>query len=182
MSLLKRILWYLRYRVALLFARKNSLERIKKAHKKNLLVLCYGNIYRSPFVENYLKITLAHEGMDLSIKSSGFHQKSGRVSPADYQKLVLQFGVDLSSHKSSTVDKALIKWADYILIMEGMQYKMTLVMDATARQKLIWLGAFEKANPVEIPDPYSQNQTEVLKVVERMKSCCDNLVVYFKNT
>ncbi len=161
-------------------ARSRSPKRAAiTAAKQRLLILCYGNIYRSPFVEHYLRSRLAGTDKDIEIKSAGFHHKENRESPEDYQSIVANSGVDLSPHRSVVVNQALLDWADKVIIMEGMQYKSTLLMDASLSDKLIWLGAFDSNNPVEIPDPYGKSQSEVVAIVDRMKNACDNLASGF---
>jgi protein-tyrosine-phosphatase/predicted ATP-grasp superfamily ATP-dependent carboligase len=146
------------------FKRKGMLEL---PEAKNILVLCYGNICRSPFVEHLLLSTLA--GTSYEVRSSGFHKNVNRTSPASYRELCNAEGVDLIDHTSSSVDAKLAGWADIILLMDYKNYELVLSdLDSSVLKKCYFLGSFSKGD-VEISDPYGKEDGEVLKVLGQMK-------------
>ena len=83
---------------------------------KNILVLCTGNVCRSPTAEFLLRKSL--EGVDCVVQSAGI----GAVidSPAEplAQKVALSHGLDISTHRSKQVTMDMLKWADLVLVME----------------------------------------------------------------
>ena len=145
---------------------------------KRLLVLCYGNIYRSPFVEAYLKTNI-RDNLDLDICSAGFFPKQGRKSSGDYIELAKAYKIDLSHHKSTVVDDELIRWADAIFIMDGKNYKLSLMLDPGAEKKIIWLGSLNSNDNVEIQDPYNKTKEEQIKIIEQMITSCNRCIKYF---
>jgi len=52
---IRAIMRRIEHRFILRKARDQSLRHVHSCSPGNILVLCYGNIYRSPFVANYLK-------------------------------------------------------------------------------------------------------------------------------
>src|SRR5688572_5631269 len=62
-----------------------------------LLVVCHGNIYRSPLVATRLREKL---GAQRVITQGGFHAKGERPSPEAHVKMSADHGVDLSRHRS----------------------------------------------------------------------------------
>lgn len=177
-SFINRLAWYFRYRFARLFARWSSRNNIKQASPvRRILVLCYGNIYRSPFVERYLRERLA-AGSSIEVRSAGFHAKANRSSHSDYIELVSAFDVNLLSHRSQKVSDEMLSWADLVLIMDGKNYKLTLQLCPACNNKLVWLGAFKNQGNVEIDDPYGQDATRQLEIVNELVSSSDNMLNY----
>lgn len=168
-----RLYWFIRYKLARLQARKSARARIESLCPKKLLVLCYGNIYRSPFVANFLYQKLDNE---CEIRSAGFFPKTGRKSAQEYVGLVRDYGVDLASHSSQVVDNNDLNWADAILIMDGKNYKLALLMDPSLEYKLIWLGGLSDGFPVEIEDPYNRDKERQRAIIEHMVNACERCV------
>lgn len=170
---LDRFYWLIRYKLALLQARKSARERIEFIYPKKLLVLCYGNIYRSPFVANYLyqKLDNGYE-----IRSAGFFPKAGRKSAQDYVAMVSDYGVDLGSHASQVVNKSDLNWADAVIIMDGKNFKLALLIDPALEHKLIWFGALSDGFPVEIEDPYNRAKEHQRDIIEHMVNACERCI------
>ncbi len=135
-----------------------------------VLVICHGNIYRSPFVAELLRASRA--GIS-QIRSAGFHTKVGRESPARHQAMSLEFGVSLEHHRSSLVSVADLQWADIIVLMDRYNWVRLARLGADPR-KLVWIGALTDG-PVEIPDPYHLDDREARTVLERLKAGSDAL-------
>lgn len=156
-------------------ARKLSHLRLKRLKPSRLLVLCYGNIYRSPFVAEYLKDRFIKIS-NVEIKSAGFFPKSGRKSAVKYVEIVNDYRVDLSEHRSNIVDNDLLNWAEAIIIMDGKNFKLSLLLNSGVEEKLIWLGALSPEVSIEIQDPYNKSLNQQRAIVEHMKKSCDALV------
>ena len=159
-------------------AKANSLARLKCTSAQRILVLCYGNIYRSALVGRTLSDKLS--GMSVEVKSAGFFPKEGRSSPSAYVKLLRQYDIDLSSHRSSVSTPALLDWADTVLVMDAQNYESVALMNAAALQKTIWLGALTEHDNVEIIDPYGREDRLVLEIVERLLLASNRLVEQIK--
>ncbi len=87
---------------------------------RDILVLCYGNICRSPFAAELLRRQLLRSRVDLQIRSAGF-LTSGRGSPPEAQEAAGYWTIDLASHRSRHVSPELIRSADLIVVMEPAQ-------------------------------------------------------------
>ena len=144
--------------------RKNN-KRIKVS--KKILILCYGNICRSPFVEYLLRYTLQDSAYD--IKSAGFHSSINRSSPEYYQHICNDFGISLDEHKSNLVDSELADWADAIILMDYNNYELAKINFTPANfDKCFFLGSFS-SGLIEILDPYGLNNKEISGIVEGMQ-------------
>ena len=140
---------------------------------RRLLVLCYGNIYRSPFVATLLQTRLAGQA-GFEIRSAGFHPVPARPSPSEYVRLVHDYRVDLSRHRSRLVTPADLEWAQAIVIMDRYNWERVRASGAQVQGKIIWLGAFA-AGPVEIQDPYAMAPARVQAIVEQMLTATEGL-------
>lgn len=170
-----RLVGWLDYRRARALARATVDSRLRKLEQGRILVLCYGNIYRSPFVEFYLG-NIRPNSLDLQVKSAGFHDTIDRRSSDDYVKHCRIWGVDLSTHRSKRVTTELLDWAELVIIMDGHNYKMLKQQDASVSEKLIWLGALSKETPVEISDPYAQSHAQQHVVVQQL-ACASRALI-----
>jgi len=153
-------------------AERDTKSRLKRKNIRNILVMCYGNIYRSPFVAKYLADRL---GEEFKIRSAGFHPKPRRVSPEAHVKMCLEYNVDLSAHRSTVVSQELIDWAEVIIIMDRHNWYALADYD-NATSKVIWLGAMILTKNYEIEDPYSANLDLKKKIIDQLFSASRQLV------
>lgn len=164
----------LRHYWALWRARRHSLQLIQKGPRR-LLVLCYGNIYRSPFVATRLQTLLGSSPGLFEIRSAGFHHVPDRPSPPDFVELARDYSVELGAHRSRLVEQADVEWADAIVVMDRYNWDRLGGYGARARCKALWLGVFATDGPLEIVDPYNQPVVTVRRVVEQMRGAADAL-------
>lgn len=154
----------LRAKRALAAAREASLARIQKGGIKRVLVVCYGNIYRSPFAGVSLRQSLPAE---IEVRSSGFHKVAGRSSPERHVIMSRARNIDLSTHRSSKVTAEDLQWADIVVLMD--RHNWGLLDDLGAdHSKLVWLGAFAPGD-VEIVDPYELDDAHAQRVLDRLE-------------
>ena len=155
---------------------RQSRARLKKLvnrpefqkRKIRVLVLCYGNICRSPFVESLLKREL--DTSFFEIQSCGFIEREKRSSPEDYLGQALKAGVDLTSHRSRSISRELVIWADFILLMDFHNWDLLRGLAPIALGKVLWLGAWGEKGQREVPDPYGKPLEEMDRIISGMKS------------
>jgi protein-tyrosine phosphatase len=114
---------------------------------KNVLILCIGNICRSPMAEGLLKKELA----DLNVQSAGLGALVGHPADPFSVQIMSEQGVDISAHRAQQISSKLIAEADLILVMDKEQKKFVEGRFARSRGKVFRLC--ERDN-VDIPDPY----------------------------
>lgn len=84
----------------------------KKKQLPNVLVVCHGNICRSPLVG----VVLIAQGFP--VRSRGF-VNPGKLAAKKVREYAEGIGLDLSTHRSTLVSLRDVKWADEILYMDG---------------------------------------------------------------
>lgn len=116
---------------------------------ETILVLCTGNICRSPMAEGLLKQYFP----DKKVLSAGLQ---GLVDyPADEHAvgLMQEIEIDISAHRAQKVNTELLRQADLIFVMTKGQLKLVEKQWPFARGKTFLLGHWQHQ---EIPDPYQQ--------------------------
>lgn len=167
----------LRAKQALAAARESSVSRMQQGGVKRVLVVCYGNIYRSPFAGTYLR---QHLPAGVEVRSSGFHRVAGRSSPPRHVTMSRARNIDLSEHRSSKVTVEDLQWADIVVLMDRHNWGALDELGAD-HAKLVWLGAFGSGD-VEIADPYELDDAHAQRVLDQMEQASRELVARIRAT
>lgn len=81
----------------------------------NVLVLCHGNINRSPFVA----AIIAHHRPTWTVQSAGLHTKRNRIATRKAKFAAHALGLSLMEHRSAPVSTEMTDPAEVILYMDG---------------------------------------------------------------
>lgn len=146
--------------------------RWRERHIRRVLVLCYGNICRSPVVAALLQSC----ANDVEIVSAGFHSQAERRVPDGWANVVAQtIGLRLDEHRSRVVDAGLIEWADLIIVMDAANWRMLARTHRHALPKAVLLGVAGRGARAEIADPYTLDETGMRPIAAMLRRCVDNL-------
>ena len=143
-----------------------------------LLFVCYGNIMRSPFASAYLHSRAAGQRRRVEATSAGLYERTGRFADDRAIAAGRQWGVDLSSHRSKTLDQRLVEWADLILVMDRPNLAGVRTRYPAAAGKTYLLGSFDaEGEPdIEIPDPSDGPYEAAESAYGRIAGAIDRLV------
>lgn len=172
----RRIRWWRQRRVA----RTATNTNLGNLPGHNLLVLCYGNIYRSPFVAAKLKSLL--ESTRWKIKSAGFILKENRPCSEEFIALAKDFDIDLSAHRSKIVSDEDLNWATLVVIMDCFNRDCLYDFRAETSNKIIWLGAIDDIGKVEIDDPFGRKADEVREIAVCLNNASEMLARKLKES
>ena len=79
----------------------------------NLVFVCTGNICRSPMAEGMFKKLLEEKGESgIDCSSAGLATFDGRPASDNAQAVALEYGVDISEHKSRMLTRSIARKAD----------------------------------------------------------------------
>lgn len=137
---------------------------------ERILLVCTGNICRSPLAEAMLRLQLAADGRaDVAqVRSAGTKAQAGKrvddtvlfvARPQPALTAVLQ------NHRSQQVDPTLTWWADLILVMEPHHASSVAKLDPSARGKIHLMGSGLYKT---IPDPYLKHESVYSEVHARL--------------
>lgn len=123
----------------------------------DILILCHGNICRSPFAANLLQQQLLRSRVEVRIRSAGF-LASGRAAPPEAQEAASHWNIDLTSHSSRQVSAELLGEADLIVVMEPVQRWVVAARFGHPMRDILVLGDLDlrPAASRAIPDPWGQ--------------------------
>lgn len=153
--------------------RRRALRRLEgRSPPRRVLVVCHGNICRSPYAEVSLRLRARGR---LEVRSAGF-VLPGRPSPAEAVQAAEERGVDLEPHRSEVVTRPLVTGADLVVVMEPGQAGE--VRRRFGPGRILVLGDLDP-EPVErraIRDPVAQPVQVFREVYARIDRCLDGLV------
>jgi protein-tyrosine phosphatase len=87
-----------------------------------ILVVCTGNICRSPIAEGFLRQLLHDRGIEgVSIESAGVSGLRGYPADPEAVRAAAEQGVDISRHRARRVNLTMIERADLVMAMTGEQ-------------------------------------------------------------
>jgi protein-tyrosine phosphatase len=135
----------------------------------SILVVCAGNICRSPTGEYLLKDKLA--GSDIKVSSAGLTALVGKGAETTATSIALSNNIDMSEHKGRQLSSALIAENDLILVMEERHLSDLLGQYPHARGKTFLLGKW--IDDAEITDPYRQSHEAFEHVYQLIDSACN---------
>ena len=138
-----------------------------------LLVLCHGNICRSPAAEQLLKRHLPSQRFEVS--SAGLSHQENLSTPSDFVQEAKTFGLDLSTHRSRSASSLLVEWADLILIMDRSNRDLLFDFGPEGLKKSAWLGVWDPKGPIEIADPYGTTILFMRRTLERLARASESL-------
>lgn len=134
----------------------------------SVLMVCAGNICRSPTAEYVLKSKLTDK--NITVSSAGLTALVGKSADAMAQKIALSNGVVMDTHQGQQLSSQLIATNSVILVMEQRHLNDVHSRYPEARGKTFLLGKW--INNAEIPDPYRQSKEAFEHVYALIDSAC----------
>jgi protein-tyrosine phosphatase len=130
---------------------------------ENILIVCTGNICRSPMAEAWFAHTLAVQGINAKVSSAGIAALSGHPADPLAQQTMLEKGIDISSHRARQITPKMMLSADLILVMESWQQQKIHDTLPASYGRVHCLG---KWCGFEISDPYRSTLPKFVTVFE----------------
>lgn len=149
-------------------------DAIKNA--KSILFICRGNICRSPFAQYYTQTFLP---ASVEVLSCGYDTYDGRSSPYEAIAAAKNFGINLTKHRSRTINKDLVENAQAIFVFDEKSRSILLSRYPSSKKKIHRLALLTgKKRPV-IEDPFGGNLNRYKKTYQEIIKVLDN--VKYKN-
>lgn len=135
----------------------------------NILIVCVGNICRSPMAEFLLRQKLGAIGVNISVSSAGLGALVGQSADEKAIELMTEHGHDISMHIARQLSEELVKQNELILVMEYWQQKEIESLFPYARGRVHLLG---KWSNVEVEDPYKKSKEVFVMAFEEIDQLC----------
>ncbi len=149
-------------------------EPVAKAPQR-LLVVCVGNVCRSPTAEFILRSRCREDA--IMVESAGLGALVGNPIDPLAESVLVEHGLSGKTHVARQVTPALVDPADIVLVMEARHMGAVQALAPRAADKTFLLGKWH--GEIDIPDPYRQRRAvfqDVYWMIERaVNSWCMHL-------
>lgn len=122
---------------------------------KVVLVVCTGNICRSPMAAGLLRRRLADAGLDgeVEVISRGVYALDGQAASTPAVALLGENGVDIGGHVAATLTADDLRRADVVLVMEE-AHRRTIFYTTPQYMRKVLLWTELGGEHGDVPDPY----------------------------
>lgn len=121
---------------------------------ERILVVCIGNICRSPTVEYLLRHRLGDR--PIQVTSAGLGALAGHPIDPLAGELLAEHGIDASAHRARQLEDQDLIDADLILVMQRAHLSALAKRSPHAVGRAFLLGKWQDDR--EVPDPYRQQR------------------------
>ncbi|MCT4222815.1 low molecular weight phosphotyrosine protein phosphatase [Elizabethkingia anophelis] len=139
-----------------------------------ILMVCLGNICRSPLAEGILKSKLPDNYIVDSAGTIAMHE--GEHPDKRSVKVAALHNIDISKQRSRPIQPKDLEYFDRIYCMDRNNLKDVSAMakNEGQRQKIsLILDVLHDNNNTEVPDPYWGNQQDFEVVFQLLNKACD---------
>ncbi|MCP9338705.1 low molecular weight protein-tyrosine-phosphatase [Stutzerimonas xanthomarina] len=143
---------------------------------QNILIVCVGNICRSPAAEALLAHKL--ENKSLMISSAGIGALVGNPMDKTAHEVLNDHGIEHTAHRARQVDSEMLHRADLILVMEQSHIQHIRQIAPEVHGKTFLLGKW--LDDTEIPDPYRQSKPAFEHVHSLLTQSVESWLPYLK--
>ena len=134
---------------------------------EKILVVCVGNICRSPTGERLLRERLPGR----QVSSAGVSALVDKPADKVASEVAQQHGLSLEGHSARQLTRELCQDADLILVMEKGHISAVTAIDPGARGKTMLFGHWQGKS--EVPDPYRLSREAYEHVYQLLVRCAD---------
>lgn len=131
---------------------------------RTVMVICYGNICRSPFAGAELAVRCP----GLEIRSAGLEARDGKPPEPPALRVAREMGLDLVAHAAHRLDAEDIEWADLIIAMQGRHVACIQQRWPGGEAGVRLLGDFLPGPPHAIEDPWGREDDVFRSVFDRI--------------
>ena len=139
-----------------------------------ILMVCLGNICRSPLAEGIMRAKLSKDFIVDSAGTGGWH--AGELPDKRSISTAKNRGLDITSQRARQFKISDFETFDYIYVMDNSNYKDVMALapndEAKSKVKLILNKLFPNEN-VDVPNPYYGGQDGFENVFDMLNEACD---------
>lgn len=149
-----------------------------------ILMVCLGNICRSPIAEGVLRHKIEQHGLDWTVESAGTNSyHTGEPPHRHSQKVCKANGVDISAQRARRFRADDFEQYDKIYVMAGDVYDDVVSMagNKVKKEKLeYFLNELGEEENGSVPDPWYGNEDGYTPVYQLIERTCEAIINKYK--
>ena len=142
---------------------------------KRILIVCHGNIIRSPFTARLVAQTLGDDRR-VSISSVGLAARPGTPSPPAAVLAARRRRVELGDHVAATITREAVAASDVVFVMDIPQLRAMRKRFRRDRAKMFLLACLAPALPLEVRDPFGGDDASFQECFDHISACVRPIV------
>ena len=145
---------------------------------KKILIVCTGNVCRSPMAEYILRRRLSGQ-MEVVVQSAGVFAPYGAPASDEAVRVLREWDIELTPHRSQPLTAELVNDADIILVMTQQHLREIARNYPQASQRVFLLKSFGTSGQSEdIPDPIGLPVHVYRQVRDRIDGAISDFILY----
>lgn len=145
-----------------------------------ILMVCLGNICRSPLAEGILRQKIAEKGLNWKVDSAGTNGYHVGEAPHHLSQKVARInGIDISSQRARRFEAADFDRFDLVFAMAGdvMEEMRRIARNRFDEQKAdLLMNVLHPGSQQDVPDPWYGTEPGYHEVYEMINKACDQIV------
>ena len=149
-----------------------------------ILMVCLGNICRSPMAQGILENKIAAAGLDVKVDSAGTSNYHIDEEP-DHRAIekCRQYGIDISNYRGRQIQASDFDEFDRIFAMDTSNYNNILAIaksEEQAKKVELMLNLSQPGSDMSVPDPYFGGEEGFENVYRLLDDSCAILIDQIK--
>lgn len=145
-----------------------------------IMFICTGNICRSAMAEGMMKKLIKENNIDAEVYSCGIYAETGDYATYNAIEAVKEYGVDISSHRATSISDSKIEEMDLILCATQSHKQSVLSLNSELQGKVFTMKEYAKLNKngqdMDIKDPWGYNEFVYRKCASEIEECLEEIV------
>lgn len=149
-----------------------------------ILMVCLGNICRSPLAHGILENKVNKAGLNVEVDSAGTNgYHDGELPDSRSVEKANEYDLDITHQRSRQISKSDLSEFDLIYVMDASNYNNVIDLCSGSEQKAKVKMIMNEAEPgknISVPDPYYGGEDGFEQVYQMLDLACEKILENIK--